>query len=67
MEYKPLAYDVIAVAVAGYARDWAAYIGAVAGINHSLEYRAVAKDGSKLSEEVAKILFPCWKGLRYRP
>ncbi|MCJ7573960.1 hypothetical protein MUO93_06820, partial [Candidatus Bathyarchaeota archaeon] len=48
-------------------RDWAAYIGSVAGCNHELEAQGVKENGTKLSEAVAKVLFPCWKGLRYRP
>ena len=49
---------VLAVASEGYFGDWSAYIGAVAGLNHDKEWKDVLDHGAKLSEEVAKILFP---------
>lgn len=65
-EYKALAKNVLCVAVEGSVRDWAAYIGAVAGISHSEEWHEVRDDGAKLPEEIAKILFPNFRKLRYR-
>jgi hypothetical protein len=59
---------VIAVAKEGYAGDWAAYIGAVAGENHEQEWQEVMKHGNKLRKEVAEVLFPnfaskfVWRG-----
>jgi hypothetical protein len=49
---------VLAVAVEGEVGDWAAYIGAVKGENHELEWRKVAEEGTKLPRRVAEILFP---------
>lgn len=37
--------------------DWAAYIGAVAGVDHALEWREVKRHGSKLSREHAEAIF----------
>jgi len=37
---------------------WSAYIGAVRGNNHDLEYRDVIDHGSKISYRLAKVLFP---------
>jgi len=68
VDWKPLDRRVIAVAVEGYAGDWTAYIGAVAGENHEKEWRDVAEHGSKLRKEVAEAIFPhfakqfVWRG-----
>lgn len=56
--YFPLDSKVLAVAVIGEFGDWAAYIGAVAGKNHDIEMVEVARSGSKLPLNVAKLLFP---------
>jgi len=53
----PLATKVLAVAVV-QERDWTAYIDAVPGQNHFLEYMNVARLGSKLPKELAFLLFP---------
>lgn len=69
-EYRALDCRVLAVAVKGNVDDWAAYIGAVAGENHEEEWKNVAAHGTKLSQEVAELLFPNWEksnsGLRWR-
>lgn len=49
---------VLAVAVEGAGPDWAAYIGAVEGMNHELEWEKVAKEGNKLSKQIADAIFP---------
>jgi hypothetical protein len=66
MDWKPLATNVIAVAIEGYAGDWAAYIGAVSGKHHEEEVEEVLNHGAKLSKEIAEILFPEFKRLKYR-
>lgn len=59
--WEALDKNVLAVAVVntpnGEIFDWAAYIGAVPGIDHDKEYMSVAKEGSKLSVELACLLF----------
>lgn len=37
---------------------WCAYIGAVIGINHQIEWKCVLDWGTKLSHNLAKALFP---------
>lgn len=60
-EYKALETHVIAVAVEGAVKDWAAYIGAVEGKNHEIESKKIARNGAKLPHAVAKVLFPEWE------
>jgi hypothetical protein len=58
-EYRALAQKVIAVAFACVsAGDWAAYIDAVPGEHHALEWQEVAKSGCKLPQNIAEALFP---------
>jgi hypothetical protein len=58
-DYRILDKQVIAVASATpEVGDWAAYIGAVAGKNHEEEWEEVRDNGSKLSHDIARILFP---------
>jgi hypothetical protein len=59
IEYHALSRDVLAVAsVNTLVGDWAAYIGAVAGKSFDEEKQKVADEGTKLSFELAKLLFP---------
>lgn len=56
---KALAMKVLCVAIqGGLGSDWAAYIDAVPGESHKREWPQVARNGSKLPYEIAKILFP---------
>lgn len=66
MVWKALDKNVIAVAVKGCVGDWAAYIGAVPGINHYVEWHRVAERGNKLYKPVAEAIFPEFKELRWR-
>lgn len=66
VQWKPLAMRVIAVAVEGNIKDWAAYIDAVPGENHLQEWSRVQRGGAKLPAKVAKALFPSFKHLHYR-
>jgi len=67
-QVKILASDVIVVAKAGGAGDWAAYIGGVMGRNHNDEWQAVEAYGNKLPEHIARAIFPGrpWRDLLYR-
>ena len=68
LECRALDTKVLAVAVEGHVGDWACYIGAVRGWNHSEEMKDVAKHGNKQQEELARLMFSRepWKSLRYR-
>ena len=66
VEWKPLSAKVIVAAREGAVGDWAAYIGAVPGHNHEKEYEEVLANGEKLPQEVAEVLFPNFKRLRWR-
>jgi len=68
MEYRALDSKVLVIAVEGYAGDWSAYIGAVRGERHDEEYLDVADYGNKLSEKIARAIFPYepWKSLVWR-
>jgi hypothetical protein len=46
--------------------DWAVYIGAVPGENHDQEWIEVWKHGTKLSRQIAEILFPEFKQFNWR-
>lgn len=58
IRYTALSSRVIAVATTRIERAWAAYIDAVPGVNHAHEWKAVLKNGDKLPEKVAAVLFP---------
>jgi hypothetical protein len=63
--YKALSQSVIVAAVE-YQEGWASYIGAVAGENHDLEYWDVVNFGNKITEELAKVIFPEFSNKEYR-
>ena len=66
MQYVVLDRKVLAVAIEGAVKDWAAYIGAVHGENHEDEWHDVKSYGSKLRKEIAELLFPEFRDLRWR-
>ena len=66
ISWRRLDNKVIAVAVEGAIKDWAGYIGAVAGKTEN-EWKEVAERGTKLPQEVAEVLFPEFGSLRWRP
>lgn len=70
VRYGILARQVIIVAVEGEIKDWACYIGAVEGNDHSEEWQQVKDYGDKLPKSVAKalaeIFFPEFLELNYR-
>lgn len=67
VRYTILGQNVIAVAKEGGNNDWAAYIDAVPGINHEVEAEHVMTNGEKLRENVARVLFPEFRDLEWRP
>lgn len=59
LRYRALDRQVLIVAVVNtIVGDWSAYIGAVPGECHEDEYEEVAAYGTKLSKELATVLFP---------
>ncbi len=68
VRYIALSPRVLAVAREGAREDdWAAYIDAVPGKDHRVEWVAVMDCGNKLPKEVAEILFPDFaEKLEYR-
>jgi hypothetical protein len=68
--YRSLNTRVLIVASVSYfgtyVIDWAAYIGAVPGVNHDNEYKPVAESGSKADKPVAEHYFPQFKKYNYR-
>lgn len=55
---KALGTRVLAVAQTRREGGWCAYIDAVPGINHESEMTGVLSLGTKLPEEIARVLFP---------
>ena len=66
VRYIALDRKVLVVAVEGEVNDWAAYIGAVEGNNHEIEWLEVKEHGSKLSRTVAEAIFPDFINLDWR-
>ena len=67
MRYTILGHNVMAVAKEGNNKDGAAYIDAVPGVNHATEVGHVLTNGDKLQEKVARVLFPEFRDLAWRP
>lgn len=44
---------------------WGAYIGVVAGRDHSSEYREVLASGTKVREKLARVIFPEFEKIPY--
>ncbi len=57
--------QVLAVAQTRVEGAWGAYVGPVAGIDHSEEFDAVLREGSKLPERIAWAIFPTLAGVPY--
>jgi len=60
-----LATRVLAVATTRAEGTWTAYIDAVPGEDHRVEQYAVLLHGTKLSEEIARVLFPSFDDVPY--
>jgi len=56
-EIRKLDQHVMVVAKVGHGREFTAYIGAVPGKRDEDEMQDVLENGSKLSKELAKVLF----------
>ena len=64
--YTALSRDVLIVVRVGQVDDWAAYVGAVPGVNHGNEEEEVARHGRKLSRDEASFFFPQFDPKKYR-
>ena len=67
----PLDIKVLAVAVVNIKDydeilDWTAYVKDVPGWNHEVEKVRVAQTGSKISKELAHVMFPRYDIEKYR-
>jgi len=60
-----LASTALAVAHTRIEGAWCAYCMGVPGINHNDEYEKVLKQGDKLSEEIARLIFPEFDDVPY--
>lgn len=58
LDYRVLATRVLAVAIKGSIQDFAVYVDAVEGNNHTEEWQKVARHGNKQGINIAKALFP---------
>ena len=61
----PMHSRVLVVARSRIEFAWAAYCGPVPGHNHEAEYPDVLDHGSKVDEDVARVLFPLFDGVPY--
>lgn len=62
---RPLHSKVLAVAKSQIQFCWKAYIRDVPGLCHEDEIDLVIEDGATLPVEIAKVLFPQFKGIPY--
>jgi len=60
-----LAAKVLSVAKTRIGGTWAAYIDAVPGRNHDMEYEEVLNYGDRLPEKVARVLYPFFEDIPY--
>lgn len=57
--FRALSPRVLAVAnINDQVGDWAVYIDAVPGKDHTIEWQEVSRIGAKLPKEIAALLFP---------
>jgi hypothetical protein len=63
--YYALDRNIIAVATNLPYGGWGAYIGVVAGRDHSQELKGVLQTGTKVRERVARAMFPEFDGQPY--
>jgi hypothetical protein len=63
--YSALHSEVLCVARSRVEMAWAAYCAPVPGENHDEEQDEVLRYGSKLDEDVARVLFPIFDGVPY--
>ena len=60
-----LSSKVLVVAKTRIEGSWSAYCDAVPGNKHDIEFDAVLSHGSKIPEEVARVLFPMFDEIPY--
>lgn len=60
-----LASRALVVATTRIEGAWCAYADAVPGMNHEAEKYAVLRHGDKVSEELARVLFPGFERIPY--
>lgn len=65
IRYIALDSKVLVIARTRIEGTWAAYIGAVDGIRHEEEWEKVAACGTKISKDLAKLLFPDFADISY--
>ena len=61
---KPLSSHVLIVATWGV-DGWRAYCDSVPGINHEIEHCAVYESGTKIDEDIARVMFPMYAEIPY--
>jgi hypothetical protein len=60
-----LAHDVLVVMRSRIECAWAAYCGAVPGHDHDVEQEEILREGTKLPEKIARVIFPQFKDIPY--
>ena len=64
---RALSSQVLVVAKTRIEGAWSAYCDAVPGISHEREQERVLLHGTKIPEEVARVLFPEFEDVPYNP
>jgi|GEM_PF-2819162 len=62
---RAIASRVLVVARTRIEGAWAAYVDAVPGANHELEFEEVLRSGCKMLEHEARVFFPSFAGIPY--
>lgn len=65
VNWKALDKNVLVVAVKRVTGEWAAYIKNTPGDNYEKELENVKRWGSKLSEGIARVIFPMYQEYDY--
>lgn len=65
IRYIALASRVLVIASTRIEETWQAYIDAVPGYCHNMEYQEVLDRGCTLPEDVARVLFPEFSNIPY--
>ena len=56
---------VLIVAKTRIEGTWRAYCGSVPGQNHDNEMEPVLRNGDRVPEKIARVMFPCFDGVPY--
>ncbi|MEE8489901.1 MAG: hypothetical protein V3S43_06160 [Acidimicrobiia bacterium] len=65
--YRTLGPDILAAARTRIEGTWAAYIGSAPSSRHEDDVNLILAQGAKLTEEVARAVFPKFNGVEYAP